>query len=143
MVLISRLFVAALCLEAVTATASMSCLNPQHVRQRLQKPSEDIRSAYQAPLHYCDGSFGDVLKGEYMVLLIPGYSFDDHCRKIGWNMNDYIEAFLTHVYPDRVLYTCTGVADEVLEDIRADPGVKDIFCTTNKLPEPEHFKQQQ
>jgi len=76
------------------------------------------------------------------VPLSPGYSFDDHCRKIWRNMNAYLRDILDHVYPKTVVYTCAGVADEVFEDIRADPGLTGVSCATNKLPKPEQFKQQ-
>jgi hypothetical protein len=75
-----------------------------------------------------------------MVHLSLGNSFDDHCWKMGRNMNDHLRAILNHMYPKTVLCTCAGVADETSEDFRADPGVKEILFATKKLPEPEHLK---
>lgn len=54
-------------------------------------------------------------------------------------MNDHLRAILNHIYLETLVYTCVGVADENLEDIRADPGVKEILCATEKRPEPDHL----
>jgi len=74
-----------------------------------------------------------------MVHLSLGISFVDYCWRIGRNMNDHLRAILNHIYLETLVYTCVGVADENLEDIRADPGVKEILCATEKRPEPDHL----
>lgn len=132
--------VIALCLCAVTATASMSSPNPQ--QQLLVTSSEAPSRNYQAPLRYCDGSLGEVIKGRYMVQLSPGYSFEEHCRSIRRDMNEYHAVILDHVFSDSVGYSCKGVADEVLDDIRANTSVKEVFCVPERGAEPEHLKKQ-
>ncbi|KAF2865756.1 hypothetical protein BDV95DRAFT_599453 [Massariosphaeria phaeospora] len=91
-------------------------------------PSQSQEPPYKAPLRYSDGSFGEVIKGRYIVQLSPGFSFEDHCRNIGRDMDEY-----DVTVPKRVsMYICRGVDDAVLDAIRADTGVKEVFCVTTK-----------
>jgi hypothetical protein len=59
------------------------------------------------------------------VQLSPGYSFEDHCRNIGRDMKTYSVDVLRPAFDG---YSCQGVDDDVLDDIRADSGVKEVFC---------------
>jgi hypothetical protein len=52
-------------------------------------------------------------------------------------MNEYYAVLLEYVFLDSVGYNCKGIADEVLDDIRADTGVKEIFCVPERGTEPE------
>lgn len=131
----SRLSHAALLLCIIASTATM--YQPNLEQQVLATASDASQEPYRAPLRYSDGSLGDVIKGEYIVELSPGYSFEDHCRNIGRDMDEYEVKVLKHVFPDSIGYPCTGVGDEVLDDIRADSGVKEVFCVPEKGPSRE------
>jgi hypothetical protein len=109
--------------------------NPE---QRVLTAGSDLsQEPYQAPLRYSDGSLGGVVKGEYIVELSPGYSFEDHCRNIGRDMDGYEVKVLKHVFLDSIGYSCTGVNDEILDKIRADTSVKEVFCVPQKGPSSE------
>jgi hypothetical protein len=69
-----------------------------------------------------------------MVELFPGYSFEDHCRNIGRDIGEYEVNVLKHVFQESVGYSCRGVDEEVLKDIRADADVKEVFCVPKKGP---------
>lgn len=129
---LSKLFYAALLLCIVTSTANT--YQPNFEQQVLGVSSDVSHEPYKAPLRDCDGSLGDVIKGMYTVLLFPGYSFEDHRHNIGKNIDKYVVAVLQYVYQPSIGYGCKNVEDELLDDIRADTGVKEIFCEPKNGP---------
>jgi hypothetical protein len=66
--------------------------------------------------------------GNFMVYLFPGHSFEDHSRAVGKDMAIYKEHWLESLFPDRVVYACDDVGDDLLDAIRNDPGVDGVEC---------------
>ena len=88
---------------------------------------------YQAPLHFCDPQ-PDLVPGGYEVNLRPGHTLLNHNEEIGFNVEPYIK----HIYnydPNEVAYAARGIDDEKLIAIRADTGVRIVFCEI--VPQPE------
>jgi hypothetical protein len=84
----------------------------------------------------CDEPY-ELMKGTYIVELSPGHSLQDHCHRIGRDMADFDAYILESIFPNAIGYTCKGVEDELLDSIRADVGVKEVFCLPEGQPEPE------
>lgn len=110
-------------------------MSPPPIEQQAQSTASETSHSqpYQAPLQ--KGS-GDTIEGSYIVELFSGHSFEDHCRVIRRDMEDYHAAVLKHVF-DGLGYACTGVEDGTLDVIRADQGVKSVYCTPKEMPQPE------
>ncbi|KAF2866126.1 hypothetical protein BDV95DRAFT_584947 [Massariosphaeria phaeospora] len=121
-----------ICASAVIAT-TMSSPNPRH--QILPTCPEFSRQTYQAPLHWCDGLSGNVIKGNYLIILSRGYTFEDHCYNTRRDMTKYLRIYLNEMFFDAVGYTCDSVPDKVLVNIRTDIGVKEVWCDTNSRRE--------
>lgn len=100
--------------------------------------SEPPNGNYQAPLRDNDG---EIRKGTYIILLYPGHTFEEHCRIIGKDGKDidfHVDLdLLKNLWPNSISYRCDHVSDKVLQDIRADPGVKAVYCEPAKGPEVE------
>ncbi|KAF2177567.1 hypothetical protein K469DRAFT_357538 [Zopfia rhizophila CBS 207.26] len=92
-----------------------------------QRDTSKQGTAPQAPLHFADHPAR--ISGWYRVELQPGYLMEQHSIAVGTNMNTYLREILDRRrYPDRIIYTCKDVGDELLDAIRKDPKVQAVTC---------------
>jgi hypothetical protein len=126
-----RLWITAIWLCAAIATASMAPTSPNPQQLLISKMFVAQGGSYQAPLRDNDE---DIIKGMYIVRLFPGHTFEEHCRIIGKDGRDpsdfRVDLDMLHFFPDAIGYRCDHVSDEVLHNIRADPGVEEVYCTS-------------
>jgi hypothetical protein len=126
-----RFWTAALWLCATIAIAFMAPRSPNTQQLLMSEISVAQGGSYQAPLRDNDE---DIIKGVYIVRLFPGHTFEEHCRiigKDGRNPSDFhVDLDMLHFFPNAIRYRCDHVSDEVLHNIRADPGVEEVYCTS-------------
>ena len=94
--------------------------------------------AYQAPMRFCNEQVEKLVPGNYIVELLPGYSFEDHCRRVGNIIKERHLKIYRHMFSESIGYSCGGVGDDLLRDIRADIGVKQVYCVPEGGVELEH-----
>lgn len=124
---VSALSHISLLLYTIASTATI--YQPNFEQQVLAATSD----TYKAPLRVCDGSPGNIVKGRYIVVLFPGISSEDHFRNIRRGVGRYGVRVLNHIFGESIGYSCSGISDKVLEDIRADTSVKEVFCVPEQV----------
>jgi hypothetical protein len=77
---------------------------------------------YKAPLPDEDPEFPRA-RGEFDVYLFPGHSMEEHSRVVGEDMEKYDLHFWLFD-KERIAYWAKGIDENLLERIRADPGVE-------------------
>ncbi|KAF2191788.1 hypothetical protein K469DRAFT_718807 [Zopfia rhizophila CBS 207.26] len=110
-------------LLAIIATAA-SCQTENQI------VLSDCPQECKAPMRYCEEPEDpfEIVPGSFIVYLIPGHSLEQHNQAVGTNMGPYITGIFSIVYPDKVVYTCEGVNDDLLVAIRKDCGVEWVGC---------------
>lgn len=125
-----------LCLDVARTAVSTSSPNPQY--QLLARPPTQ---AYETPLYGCNGEYGEVNKGNYLVQLKSGYTLVEHCRFIGKGGKSPTGL---HVNSDLLMrdeeiavgYMADATSKEDLQAVRADVGVVQVNCLSTKAPWP-------
>jgi hypothetical protein len=64
----------------------------------------------------------------FMVFLVPRYSLQEHLAVIERDITHRICGTLDAMYEDRVLYSSSGISDDLLQVIREDKGVSSVNC---------------
>jgi hypothetical protein len=77
----------------------------------------------------CPVSTERTVPGEYMVRLKCGHSFEDPRPAVGSAMYDIqVGHLVKFIWRGAIACNCAKVSDEILEVIRADPGVEEVHC---------------
>ncbi|KAK3332696.1 hypothetical protein B0T19DRAFT_398439 [Cercophora scortea] len=82
---------------------------------------------YKAPLGPKDSRILEPII--YLVRLAPGHTLEKHSEAIGRDIQPYVVMILNmekYRVRNQVLFTCQGVDDKMLDDIRLDPGVERV-----------------
>ncbi|KAF2788717.1 hypothetical protein K505DRAFT_341860 [Melanomma pulvis-pyrius CBS 109.77] len=95
-----------------------------------QIPLADFTRTRKAPMRYCDNLADgfSVAPETFIVYLRPGHSFKHHSHAVGRDMTPYVEHSFDQLYPEKVVYNCVNVNDDLLDAIRNDPGVDWVGC---------------
>ena len=83
--------------------------------------------SHLAPLEKCDGPISERVEGSYQVLLAPEYSFKEHSKVVGRD----VERLLTEKYnfhTNKWVYSIKPVDRAFLRAIREDRGVELVVC---------------
>jgi len=84
-------------------------------------------SSHLAPLEKCDGPVSERVEGSYQVLLAPDYSFKEHSKAVGRD----VERLLNEKYnfhTNKWVYSIKPVDRAFLRAIRSDGGVELVVC---------------
>jgi hypothetical protein len=81
----------------------------------------------EAPLLPHDADLEKFVPGFYGVYLVPGHTLHQHIETVKTDLTPYIYNIFDRLYPDRVVYGCEDVDDELLAAIRSDPGVEAVW----------------
>jgi hypothetical protein len=64
--------------------------------------------------------------GGYIVRLRPNHTLAQHYTAVGRDMQPHVRGILDQIYKDRIVYTASGVDEELLDLIRMDAGVEHV-----------------
>jgi hypothetical protein len=110
-------------------TAGMAAQGRDNFQILMQEGNDG--TAHQAPLKLCN--IEDKHPDEYLVYLTPGVSLEEHKERIGNGLLDAIHRVFDNLYLDKVLYNAQ-LGAELLDAVRADPGVELVECNIIKRP---------
>ena len=83
------------------------------------------------PLNNCDLPPEHIVPNQYIIFLIPGYSFEDHKRTVGDALPEGSIKTVSRV--DDIWYSAE-LDTSSLDTIRSDPGVRRAECNLRKQP---------
>src|SRR5579871_5661040 len=105
-----------LLIVCIIATLAVACPNPTSIFNSKSRP-------YEAPLIYFDPR-SPISPNSYIVYFRKGHTRVDHEAAIGTSIAPYVRFTFDDLYPDKFVYSCDNVGDELLAAIRADRGVE-------------------
>ena len=80
-----------------------------------------------APLEKCDGPIKERVEGSYQVLLGPDYSFKEHSRVVGTDVEKLLQEKY-NFHTNKWVYSIKPVDRALLRAIREDRGVELVVC---------------
>jgi hypothetical protein len=81
-----------------------------------------------------------VVSGQYMIYLSPGHTLAAHSEAVRLNITPYIFSTFDDLYQDKVVYLGSRIGEELLEKIRADPGVELVEYDTEAWPDASVYR---
>lgn len=105
----------------------------------IKKPDAAANSSatYQALLR-TNNEHGDVVPGDFIVSLRPGYAVEEHSTVVGTDMRNYIGRSFDKRGGDHIVYSCLDVGDKLWMKIRSEEGVESADCNFGPFPMPEY-----